>query len=106
MDSDMVVMAAVAATWIALLGLIAWSVHSSWRRVLDNQGPLPLFAMLERRGLDLERLQGSSESLYGAVRRCAMCREQASCAEWLAGRRSGPAPACPNADYMDGAARA
>lgn len=105
MDSDMVVMVAVAATWVAILGLIAWSVQSSWRTVMSNQGTLPFFAMLERRGLDLERLQDTSHTLYGAVRRCAMCRQQASCGEWLAGRRGGPAPDCPNADYMDHAAR-
>lgn len=104
MDSNTMVMVAVAAAWMAVLGLIAWSVQSSWRRVMANQGTLPFFSMLKRRGVSLERLQDSSHTLYGAVRRCAMCREQANCAEWLAGR-GGAAPDCPNADYLDHAAR-
>ena len=106
MDSDTFVVLAVAATWVAILGLMAWSVQMSWRSVMRNEGTLPLFAMLERRGLELQCLQDSPEPLYRAVRRCAMCRERTACGEWLAGQRKGPAPACPNADYMDGAARA
>lgn len=104
MNSDLMVTVAVAATWVAILGLIAWSVQSSWRRVMDNQGTLPFFAMLERRGLEVRRLQDTSHTLYTAVRRCAMCRQQATCTEWLSGR-GGQAPDCPNADYMDHAAR-
>lgn len=106
MNTDLFVVVAVAATWVAILGLMAWGVHMSWRAVMRNEGTLPFFSMLERRGLDLEHLQASPDPLYRAVRRCAMCRERTACAEWLAGQRKGAAPACPNADYMDGAARA
>lgn len=101
---DTFVMVVIGAAWVAIFGMFLWGVVGSWRRMLSDEGTLPLFGMLERRGLERERL-GDSESFFGAVRRCAMCRERARCAEWLDGREVGAAPACPNADFMDRAAR-
>lgn len=103
---DSLVMLTVAAAWTAIFVMLAWAAVTSWRRVMSGGDTLPIFGMLERRGLVLEHLQRSPDTLYGAVRRCAMCRERARCADWMAGRARGPAPACPNADYMDDASRA
>ena len=103
---DTLIMFTVAAAWTAVFALLAWGLATSWRRVMSGGDTLPIFGMLERRGLVVERLQRSPDTLYGAVRRCAMCRERGRCADWMAGRDRGPEPDCPNADYMDGASRA
>jgi hypothetical protein len=103
---DTLVTFTVAVAWTAVFALLAWGLATSWRRVMSDGDTLPIFGMLERRGLVLERLERSPDTLYGAVRRCAMCRERARCADWMAGRARGPAPDCPNASYMDDASRA
>lgn len=100
---DSLVMYTVAAAWTAIIAMLAWAAATSWRRVMSGGDTLPIFGMLERRGLVLERLQRSPDTLYGAVRRCAMCREKARCRDWLARRIAGPAPACPNEAYFDAA---
>lgn len=103
---DTLVIFTVAAVWAAILAMIAWGAVTSWRRVMSSGDTLPIFGMLERRGLVIERLERSPDTLYAAVRRCAMCRERTYCTDWLAGSVKSRAPACPNADYMDGASRA
>ena len=103
---DSLVMLTVAAAWTAIFVMLAWAAATSWRRVMSGGDTLPIFGMLKRRGLVLERLERSPDTLFVAVRRCAMCRERARCAEWMAGRAGGPAPDCPNASYMDDASRA
>ena len=103
---DTMVTFTVAVAWTAVFAMLAWGFATTWRRVMSGGDTLPIFGMLERRGLVVERLQRSPDTLYGAVRRCAMCRERARCADWMAGRDRGPEPDCPNADYMDGASRA
>ena len=103
---DILVTFTVAAAWTAVFAMLAWGLVTSWRRVMSGGETLPIFGMLERRGLVLERLERSPGTLCAAVRRCAMCRERARCADWMAGRSRGPAPACPNADYMEDASRA
>ena len=100
---DAFVMFSVAAAWMAILAMLAWGAVASWRRVWSDEGPLPLFGMLARRGLVLERLEHSPEPLYAAVRRCTMCREKERCRDWLARRTGGAAPACPNEAYFDAA---
>jgi hypothetical protein len=103
---DTLIMVTLSAAWMTLLGMIAWGVATSWRRVLQDDGErLPFFAVLERRGLAVESLERSSMPFYAAVRRCAMCRDRKRCSDWLAMRSSGPAPDCPNAEYLDLAAR-
>jgi len=97
------VMVMTGAAWTAILAMLAWGAVASWRRVWSDEGPLPLFGMLQRRGLVLERLEQAPEPLYAAVRRCAMCREKARCRDWLERRVGGSAPACPNEDYFDAA---
>lgn len=100
---DTLVVVVIAAAWTAVIGTLAWGVVASWRRVWNDEGPLPLFGMLARRGLVLARLERSPEPLYVAVRRCAMCREKERCRDWLARRTGGPAPACPNESYFEAA---
>lgn len=104
MDTFITVTLSLAS--VALLGVVAWGVATSWRRVLQDDGErLPFFAVLERRGLAVERLERSAMPFYAAVRRCAMCRDRKRCSDWLAHRSSGPAPECPNAEYLEHAAR-
>lgn len=102
---DSLVMFTVAAAWTAVFAMLAWGVATSWKRVMSGGDTLPIFGMLKRRGLVLERLERYPDTLYAAVRRCAMCRERARCADWMAGRTRGAAPDCPNASYMDDASR-
>lgn len=103
---DTLVTVTIAAAWTAIFGMLFWGIARSWRAVMRDHGPLPVFGMLERRGLPREVAERMPDGLYAAVRRCAMCRERERCGEWLAGRADGPAPECPNADFMDRAARA
>jgi hypothetical protein len=99
------VMVTIAVAWTAILGVLAWGVATSWRNVMSDEGTLPIFGMLSRRGLVLERVEQTPEVLSAAVRRCAVCHQRARCSDWLARRVGGPAPACPNADFMELAAR-
>ena len=102
---NMVVTLGLAAGWMALVALLAWGVASTWKRMLANRGPLPLFAMMERRGLSRERVyEAAGAGLYAAVRRCAMCRQSRRCGDWLA-KPGGSAPDCPNAELLERAAR-
>ena len=48
---DTLVMFTVAAAWTAVFALLAWGLAMSWRRVMSGGDTLPIFGMLERRGL-------------------------------------------------------
>lgn len=104
---DNLVMVMVAAAWLAIVGMLVFGVVARWRMMLRDDGRLPIFGMLARRGLALEGLERSPESYAVAVRRCAMCRDKALCGAWLDGRAASPALACPNeAFFLEAAARA
>jgi hypothetical protein len=102
---DTFVTFSVAAAWLAIIGMLAWGVVRGWRGVMSDEGTLPFFGMLERRGLVFGRLEQAPEAVYLAVRRCTMCREKVRCRDWLDRRSRSEAPDCPNADFMDTAAR-
>ena len=91
---DILLAITLSAVWAAIAVLCAWSLAAAWRRALRDEAPLPIFAVLGRRGL--QRLEQAPEALAVAVRRCALCREKARCRESLASGR-GAAPDCPNA---------
>lgn len=103
---DNLVMVTVAAAWLAILSMLVYGAVSRWRVMMREDGRLPIFGMLARRGLALERLERSPESFAVAVRRCAMCGDKARCGAWLDGRAASPALACPNEAFLEAAARA
>lgn len=96
----------LAVAWTAIVGMLVWGLVRSWRTVWQDDGSLPMFAMLARRGLAPERLERLPEPFYAALRRCALCSERRRCRDWLARRIGDPAPACPNQTYFEDAARA
>ncbi|HVL34285.1 MAG TPA: DUF6455 family protein [Burkholderiales bacterium] len=98
---------AALALLAALLGAIAIFAIIAGRRLLEDRGPLRLRRMLERRGADAEQVLGTgSYAAAVATRRCVACRDQAACDAWLAsGRREGAAEFCPNAAFVETAAR-
>lgn len=103
---DNLVMVTVAAAWLAIFGMLVFGVVARWRVMMGDDGRLPIFGVLARRGLALERLERSPESFAVAVRRCAMCGDKARCGAWLEGRAASPALLCPNEAFLEAAARA
>ena len=71
----------VIVAWLAIAGMLLWSVANGLRKVLWDDSPLPFFSMLERQGLTLpqvEEVVGINE-LSRAVRRCVLCSERSDC---------------------------
>ena len=78
---EKLVAVAVGAAWLAILIMLIWGIVSGVRRQLRHEGPLPLFAVLEGRGLAVSRVEQAAgvEQLARAVGRCSLCRETAAC---------------------------
>lgn len=71
----------VAVGWLAIAAILFWGVVEGMRKVLKDDGPLPLFALLERQGLTLRQVEetvGMNE-LAQAARRCALCTSRPNC---------------------------
>lgn len=92
---NIIVGSAIAAAWLAILAMLAWGVVSGWRRVMEDERPLPFFGKLDALGVSVPQAQEAvgMVALSAAVRRCALCSEKAACA---AGRRV----ACPNTELL------
>ena len=93
---------ALAAVVLSLTAALAYALLTSWRRMLQDEAPLPVFAMLDRRQVgDREDLE--SEALAIAARRCAFCGRKQECRAWLASAKSESCPPyCPNAGLFQG----
>jgi len=90
---------ALAAVGLSLAAALAFGLVTAWRRVMHDDGPLPLFGMIKRRVLTPEGLKcvANAAILAPAVRRCACCGSKEQCRAWLAtGRRGGYPAYCPN----------
>jgi hypothetical protein len=85
---DKFVAISVGAAWLAIFVMLVWVIVSGLRRQLRNDGPLPFFGVLERKGLTLAQVEQAAgiEQLARAVGRCSLCEERKAC-----GTR-----ACPN----------
>lgn len=80
---------------------LASTLGKLWRTALDEETPLRLFQVLERRGKRAPDLDSDLYAGANAVRRCVFCRARAECDAWLAsGRRDGLEQFCPNAGFV------
>lgn len=78
---DTILETSAIIAWLAIAAILLWGVVEGMRKVLKDDGPLPIFAMLERRGLTLRQVEeavGMNE-LARAVRRCAHCASRSDC---------------------------
>ena len=86
---------AFAAVALLLSVALAYAVLAAWRRVTQEEGRLPLFALLDRRSPE-DRI--GCETLALAARRCAFCGHKQECRAWVAAAKSESCPPyCPNA---------
>ena len=92
---------ALAAVALSLTAALGFAFLAGWRRIMQDEGPLPLFAMLDRRGTAVDGEALESEMLARAARRCAFCGQKQKCRAWLASAQSERCPPyCPNADLF------
>ena len=81
--------------------LLAFGLAIAWRRVTQDDAPLPILEMLRRGGLATDWLEdaGGAQAVAHAVRRCALCGTRQECRQRAAA--GAPAPAdCPNTDLF------
>ena len=91
----------LAAVALSLTVALAFLFLAGWRRIMQDEGPLPLFAMLERRGTPVDPEGLESQTLARAVRRCAFCGHKQECREWLASAQAERCPPyCLNASFL------
>lgn len=71
----------IAIAWLAIAAMLLWGVATSLCGLFLDDAPLPLFAMLEYRGLSVAQLEHAVglEAFARAVRRCAQCPQKAQC---------------------------
>lgn len=92
---------ALSAVVLALTVALVFAILTGWRRIMQDEGPLPLFAMLDRRGTAVEGEALEAEMLARAARRCAFCGQKQECRAWLASAQSERCPSyCPNASLL------
>jgi len=99
----LVVMTLAVVAGLAMIAMMSWCAAVGWRRIMQDDAPLPFFSMLRRHGLALEDLKQTpnQEKLALAVRHCAMCSDKNPCSRSLAsGEREG-APYCPNERFFE-----
>ena len=65
----------IGAAWAAILAVLLWGTATSWRRQLRNSGPLPMFRLLEREGVSVDKAEQAvgMSALVQAAGRCAVC---------------------------------
>ena len=94
-----VVLAAVVA--LSLTVALAFAILTGWRRIMRDDGPLPLFPLLARRATAPDWKDLDTGTLALAARRCALCGRKQECRAWLASAQSGRCPPyCPNASVL------
>ena len=99
---DTIVVTLIIAAWLTILVVVFRCLTVGWRRIMQDDAPLPFFSMLRRQGLAPENLKEPSK-LAIAVRHCAMCGDRNPCSMWLvSGEREGR-PFCINARFYDDA---
>ena len=92
---------ALAAVALSLTVVLAFAILTGWRRILRDDGPLPLFPLLARRTTAPDWKDLDTGSLALAARRCAFCSRKRECRAWLASAQSGRCPPyCPNASIL------
>ena len=102
---DTIVITLVIVAWLTIVVMVSWCGAVGWRRIMQDDAPLPFFSMLRRQGLAPEDLKETSR-LAIAVRHCAMCGDKNPCGMCLvSGEREGR-PFCTNARFFDVAKRA
>ena len=88
---------ALAAVALLLTVALAYAMLVAWRRVMDEEGRVPLFTLLDRRPPEGREGIGC-ETLALAARRCAFCGHKQECRAWVAaGKSESCPPYCPNA---------
>lgn len=94
----------IGAAWLGILAVVGWGVVTGWRRQLADDGPLPLFRLLERAGVSAAQARTvlGVQDLAHATRSCALCASRTACEigvaqKWLDERPAG----CPNAGLFD-----
>ena len=80
----------IGAAWLAIALMLVGAVALSLYRLFSVPAPLPIFVMLERRGLNALQLEAAAGvgGVAHALRRCALCAVRRDC-----GRRPVE---CPN----------
>jgi uncharacterized protein DUF6455 len=92
---------ALSAVALSLTVALAFAFLAGWRRIMQDEGPLPLFAMLARRATAVDRKDLEIVTLALAARRCAFCGRKQECRAWLASAQPGHCPPyCPNAGVL------
>lgn len=77
-------------------------LHRGWRRVLNRNAELEIWAMMRRLGISPEARPGNDPVMARAMRRCVMCPSLDECDQWLASRRTdGIDEFCPNAPVLE-----
>ena len=96
-----IVSSLIAAAWMGIAAILAWSLFQAARRVRNQDADVPFFRVLGRRGVTLtqaEEAVGIAE-LSHAVRRCVLCRDNEACR--ADSSHAGHAEAdCPNASML------
>jgi uncharacterized protein DUF6455 len=91
----------VALAALALAVVLAFAILTGWRRIMRDEGPLPLFPLLARRARAPDWKDLDTGTLALAARRCAFCGRKQECRAWLASAQSGRCPPyCPNASVL------
>jgi hypothetical protein len=107
---DAILSGLIGAAWLGIAGLLAWNVFQALRRVRNQDGNLPFFGMLARRGISLTRAEQAVgiEEVSRAVRRCMLCSGNEACRKDFAGgqsRKSSEPVDCPNTATLERAGR-
>jgi len=89
----------IALAWLAIAAVLLWGIVDGLRRLLKDDGPLPLFALLERQGVTLRQVEevGGMREIARAARRCALCASRSDC--------NGHPAWCPNETLLQRAKR-
>lgn len=96
------------AVSLIIIGTVVYAMVASAWHVMHDDGELRLQHMLKRNHATLDLATGGFGSYQAAVavRRCVACPDKAGCDAWLASSRAeGTPPFCPNADFVQRAAR-
>lgn len=95
---------ALGVASLLLAAALVFGLVTAFRRVMHDDGPLPLFDMIKRRPLSPEGHEcvANAGFLAPAVRRCAFCGSKEQCRAWLASARQEDYPTfCPNAGLFE-----
>ena len=92
---------ALTVVALSLTVVLAFVFLTGWRRIMRDDGPLPLFPLLARRTTAPDWKDLDTGTLALAARRCAFCGRKQECRAWLSSAQSGRCPPyCPNASVL------